>query len=63
MKLSFLVSVPHAELYILPEALDICRLTPEEIYTGRAATIFHGRLEAADAQCSADIARAIADLN
>ena len=66
MKLPFLISVPHGGLYIPPEVRDICILQPAEVYAesdSGAAVIFHGLLESAVAACSADIARAIVDLN
>lgn len=66
MKLPFLVSVPHAGLYVPPEVRDICILTPEEIFADSdagAAEIYHDLQESAAASCSSDIARAIVDLN
>ena len=66
MKLPLLVSVPHAGLWVPPEARPYCRLSPaERLEDGDvgAAEIYWGLERSMVAFATTDIARAIVDLN
>ena len=65
MKLPLLISIPHAGVRVPPEVKELCLLTPEQIAADSdegAATIY--ALQSDVTAClSADVARAVVDLN